>query len=241
MHPLGAARAALFGLALLGGVAAAPLRSGPPPVERHCSTEPPTKFTADRPRWIVWDAEVIVRAKAIGAVPAPAASKRPDATHVAFAVLEVLKGDAPDTLAFYGGLDDRDSFQEGPVPYEMFHRWYGGGDCLAMTYRPGGEYLLLLSYSERWGVLDPYWQILAPTNEQIRGADDPWVRWVRQELLTRSGRRLRAACLTTRRGEAAFCRAMAFEGEWPREVSGESKSEFNQRATWHIRVACRWA
>ena len=32
------------------------------------------------------------------------------------------------------------------------------------------------------GTMTPYWQSLAPTNEQVRGPDDPWVAWVRKEL-----------------------------------------------------------
>ena len=33
----------------------------------------------------------------------------------------------------------------------------------------------------RWqeGRLTPYWAALAATNEQVRGHDDPWLRWVR--------------------------------------------------------------
>lgn len=183
-----AVRVAL-GAALLGGIAAAaPYRTGTPD-PRMCSIEPPIEFSAARTRTIVREAEVIVRAVAVGAAPAPPGSKRP-APHVVFTVREVLKGDGvPAKLSFYGGLDDRDSFQEGPVPYLGFHRWYGGGDCLAMTYRPGAEYLLLLSHSRDRSTLDPYWELLAPTNEQIRGADDPWVEWVRRELAAGSGGR----------------------------------------------------
>jgi hypothetical protein len=128
---------------------------------------------------------VVVRATAIGPAPAPSA----ELAHVrffSFAVVEVLKGTPPgDTLVFMGAADNRDSFREGEdaaVPYLSYHRWYAG-DCIASMYRPGAEYLLLLRH---WGArgenFDPYWQMLAPTNEQIRGADDPWVAWVRTTL-----------------------------------------------------------
>jgi hypothetical protein len=32
------------------------------------------------------------------------------------------------------------------------------------------------------GELTPYWAPMAANNEQIRGADDPWVVWVRHQL-----------------------------------------------------------
>lgn len=46
----------------------------------------------------------------------------------------------------------------------------------------GAEYLFLLNRVDRMDGLIPYWIALGPTNEQIRGADDPWVRWVREQL-----------------------------------------------------------
>jgi hypothetical protein len=50
------------------------------------------------------------------------------------------------------------------VPYRSFYRWLGGDNCSGMSYRPGGEYLLLL----RRGEMDPYWTPLAPTSDQVR-------------------------------------------------------------------------
>lgn len=129
----------------------------------------------------------MVRATAIGRATPPPGSNRPDGNYVSFAVQEVLKGTPPsDTLVFMGGLVDHDSFREpgddDSVPYLTFYRMYGGGDCIAGTYRPGAEYLLLLGRRENVRELDPYWQFLAPTSEQVRGPDDPWVVWVRQTL-----------------------------------------------------------
>jgi hypothetical protein len=151
-----------------------------------CSIRPPAEFSVHRTRVTVRTAEVVVRARAIGRVPAPQGHPRTGGHFMSFAVLEVLAGTPPaDTLVFMGGEDDRDSFREpgdDRVPYLMFHRWYGGGDCIAGTYRPGAEYLLLLGRRGDEAELDPYWAMLSPTSEQIRGPRDPWVTWVRKTL-----------------------------------------------------------
>ena len=69
----------------------------------------------------------------------------------------------------------------GSVPYGHV-RPSGGAGCFAYQYRLGAEYLFLLNRVERIDGLTPYWIALGPTNEQINGADDPWVRWVREQL-----------------------------------------------------------
>jgi hypothetical protein len=177
-----------LGLSLMGGVAASPLLGNTvEPAAAFCSMDPPIRFSAARTRRIVREATVVVRATAIGYTPVPEGSTRPDLRYVAFAVREVLKGAAGDTLRIYGGLDDRDSFQEGPVPYLSYHRRHAG-DCAAYTYRPGTEYLLLMAPSTAGLGISPYWEVLAPTNEQIRGKDDPWVVWVRREIAASSAR-----------------------------------------------------
>ena len=56
------------------------------------------------------------------------------------------------------------------------------GPCFAYEYRLGAEYLFLLNRVDGSDVLTPYWIALGPTNEQIRGPEDPWVRWVREQL-----------------------------------------------------------
>lgn len=176
---------AMVVLLCAGAGFAAPRTGAAAPDARFCSVAPPVEFSARRTRSIVQRAEVVVRATAIGRAPAPPGSRRGGA-YVSFAVREVLRGTPPaGTLVFMGGLDDRDSFRpedEDDVPYESFYRWYGGGDCIAATYRPGAEYLLLLGRRRDVDQLDPYWAILAPTAEQVRGPDDPWVRWVRKTL-----------------------------------------------------------
>ncbi|MFL5612956.1 MAG: hypothetical protein ACJ796_04770 [Gemmatimonadaceae bacterium] len=54
------------------------------------------------------------------------------------------------------------------------------GSCYASEYRRGGEFLLLLRLTPS-GYYTPYWALLSPVNEQIRGADDPWLQWVRRQ------------------------------------------------------------
>jgi hypothetical protein len=71
-----------------------------------------------------------------------------------------------------------DDFNPAPVPYPAVRPAGQRGSCFAEEYRRGGEFLLLLKRTA--GHLTPYWAALAPTNEQIRGADDRWVRWVRE-------------------------------------------------------------
>ena len=179
---------AILVAALVGTVTAASWPADAAGEAGFCSIHPPIEFSAKRTRAIVLEARAIVRATAIGVVPPSPGSKRPDLTYMAFDVREVLTGNVPDTLRFIGYPDDQDSFSEEAVPYLTYFRWRGGGDCIATSYRPGAEYLLLLGDS-RFG-LDPYWAFLAPTNEQIRGPDDPWVAWVRQVLASpRAGRR----------------------------------------------------
>jgi len=149
-------------------------------------------FSIARTQDIVAASEVIVRATALGSTSSPAGDPRPNMSYVAFAVDEVLRGgEVPDTLRFVGAIIPEDAVPleyEEEVPHRSYiRRW--GGDCIATTYQAGGQYLLLLQRSEESGTLDPYWVFLAPTNNQIRGADDRWVQWVRTELVRNAPRR----------------------------------------------------
>jgi hypothetical protein len=99
-----------------------------------------------------------------------------------FKVVEVLKGrDVPAVLYIRGFLTESDDFNSGPVPYRFMRSGAYSGACHAYGHRRRGEFLLLLR-KER-GRLTPYYAS-APTNEQVRGADDPWVAWVRARLAT---------------------------------------------------------
>ena len=77
-----------------------------------------------------------------------------------------------------GYLADEVAFNSGSVPYQLVRP--AGGSCYALEYQPAGEYLFLFTRSGEH--LTPYWRPLGPTNEQIRGDDDPWLQWVREQL-----------------------------------------------------------
>ncbi len=121
--------------------------------------------------YTVRNADVVVRATAIEFV---------ENDGVRFRVEEVLRGeDVPSTFVFIGHLTSRDDFNNRPVPYNHV-RSSGDGPCYAYEYKQNVEYLLLLKRNDE--ILTPYWYPLAPTNEQLRSADDEWIRWVKDYL-----------------------------------------------------------
>ena len=77
-----------------------------------------------------------------------------------------------------GYLADEVAFNSGSVPCQSVRP--AGGSCYAREYQPAGEYLFLFTRSGEH--LTPCWRPLGPTNEQIRGDDDPWLTWVREHL-----------------------------------------------------------
>jgi hypothetical protein len=112
-------------------------------------------------------------------------------TEVHFTLLEVLRGVQPTQLAFAGYLVPNNDFNRGVIPYRIGRPSAQRGGCLTYEYRAGAEYLLILKEAPHVlpligavepNTLTPYWAALAPLNEQVVGADDPWVRWVRSEL-----------------------------------------------------------
>ncbi|HEX8693848.1 MAG TPA: hypothetical protein VF746_15610 [Longimicrobium sp.] len=151
-----------------------------------CSVDPPIEFSVARTRRIVNDAEVVVRAVAVGSATPGRRLKAWDYDTLAFEVREVLKGEnVSDTIYFGGVVTEHDDFQEGPVPYLSHRTLHAAGDCINAYYRIGAEYLLLLGRvpgNRRLRGLTPYWTLLAPTNEQLRGPDDPWLLWVREQV-----------------------------------------------------------
>ena len=121
--------------------------------------------------YTVKNADVIVRVTALEVIEGKGVKLR---------VEEVLKGeDIPLTLIFKGHLTGRDDFNSRPVPYDQV-RAAGGGPCYAYEYKHQAEYLLLLKRKD--GELTPYWQPLAPTNEQLRSPRDEWLKWVKENL-----------------------------------------------------------
>ena len=125
-------------------------------------------------------------------------SRRPPGA-VAFRVLEVLAAPPRDTalrpagrLVLAGLLTrdhdhytDRDAYySEAPVPRREGR---GAPVCDApLGYRAGRDYLLLLDREPATGRYTPYGRVYDPTNERVRGPNDPWLRWVRAALRTAS-------------------------------------------------------
>lgn len=143
---------------------------------------------------LVGDAEVIarVRAEALSSTPGRPGIMADSPTQVRFAILEVLKGRlSASTIEFNGSLTDRDDRNDRAVPYDFIRPGGRAGNCFALTYRAGAEYLLLLRRAEQPAYaqpieLTPYWAPLSPTNEQlIGGASDAWFVWVSHELRKR--------------------------------------------------------
>ena len=130
---------------------------------------------------LVRQSDLVVRARATGyeATSGPARLGEPG-TVIQFAVLEVLRGgkDAPLGLRIPGTLSERDDFNDRPAPYSMVRPGGRDGSCFARTYRNGGEFLLFLKKGQD-GAYTPYWAALAPVNEQLRSAHDPWIEAVR--------------------------------------------------------------
>ena len=133
------------------------------------------------PGSLVTDADVIVRAQVLGLTEAPTSPLvlLPN-SWIRLGVMEVLKGEVQFTLTVSGTLTDHPDMNDRAVPYWMVRPSGRGGGCFARTYQRDGEYLFFLKKVD--GKLTPYWAALSATNEQITGADDPWVTWVRQQL-----------------------------------------------------------
>jgi hypothetical protein len=131
-----------------------------------------------------FEADAIVRATAVRYFLAPKPNSyplpMPDST-IEFKVAEVLSGkDIPRTLVINGYLSDKDDFNDHPVPYEFVRPLGRAGMCYASEYKKGAEFLLFLrKEASGWA---PYWNALAPTNEQLRSVRDPWLIWARDYI-----------------------------------------------------------
>src|SRR5688572_5770952 len=136
-------------------------------------------YRAERIEQFVDRASFIVRARVLADSPRDSVMVRGFAIHLLrFEVIERIR--APDSLTHVdlpGTLVANDDFNGGPVPYSIVRSAGQRGDCDAREYRAGGEYLFLLRPGPLG--LTPHWKPLAPFNEQLRGADDPWLVWVR--------------------------------------------------------------
>ena len=135
---------------------------------------------------MVREAAVIVRATAQDYEVPPKNSQTfstfmPD-SQIRFKVLEVIRGKlSADYLLIHGTLVDRDDFNDHNSPYTFVRPGGRAGNCFALRYRSGAQFLLLLKKKADNAELTPYWYALGPTNEQLHSADDPWLLWVREE------------------------------------------------------------
>lgn len=139
------------------------------------------------PQELVATADLIVRVRMDGVLQPPATALGPHGFGtVRFRVLQTLKGTPPaDQLLFEGERDAQGDRNDRPVPYDFVRPGGRHGNCYALNYVQGAEYLLLAKHIDVEGQpheLSIYWAPLAPTNEQVSGEDDPWVRWVVDEL-----------------------------------------------------------
>jgi hypothetical protein len=146
------------------------------------------------PHDLVSRAQVIVRARAdrLADRPGREGTLAGSRTQIRFIVVAVLKGDlGPGDLEFNGHLEQKDDPNDRPVPFDFIRPGGRSGNCFALGYRQGAEYLLLLRRGDHQSFaqpndLTPYWTPLAPTNEQLFGDEDPWLRWVSAEIKNRS-------------------------------------------------------
>ena len=126
------------------------------------------------------DVIVRVRASAVTDAPTPSSILLGVTSLVHLGVLEQIKGETLFSLTVTGTLSDRADMNDKPMPYVVVRGGGLGGGCHAYNYQRSGEYLLLLKKVD--GKLTPYWAPRGATNEQISGAHDPWVAWVRRQL-----------------------------------------------------------
>ena len=106
-------------------------------------------------------------------------------TRVVFTSVTVLKGTFLGELDVPGHLESQDDPNESPFPYTFVRPGGRHGNCYALGYRQGAEYLLFLNGDQsKPGTLTPYWSPLSPTNEQLFSDTDRWLRWVTRELAT---------------------------------------------------------
>lgn len=165
--------------------------------------QPGYRYTVQQIQDLVGEAEVVVRVEAVDSfrvnwptVPQPRDTPLDEMIMrfpidlIRFRTVEVLRWPdpaevlggrtGPGEFALWGRVVDTDDFNPLPVPYGMVRRSGQRGSCYTSDYRIGGEYLFLMIRQDN--ELTPLWSPLSPTNEQIRGDDDPWLQWVREQL-----------------------------------------------------------
>ena len=132
----------------------------------------------------LFSADLIVRATAVRYVVSPDPNTRttgvPEST-VEFRTEEkIWGGDAPVTIVLNGYLTDRDDFNDVPLPYRFVRPGGRAGSCIANSYKEGAQFLLFLK--RRGSSYTADISALGPTNEQLHGPEDPWLKWVKAYL-----------------------------------------------------------
>jgi hypothetical protein len=133
---------------------------------------------------LVREAEAVVRAKAIEYASPPSdphmwTTGVPD-SRVRFKVIETIRGQRVSDLVLPGYLVQADDFNDQRAPYTFVRPGGRAGSCFANSYRAQAQYLLFLRKTKT-GAFSVNWAALAPVNEQLHSADDPWLLWVREQ------------------------------------------------------------
>jgi hypothetical protein len=133
---------------------------------------------------MVTAADAVVRAKAVEYASPPSdphvwTTGVPD-SRVRFKVIETIRGQSISDLILPGYLVRVDDFNDRPSPYQFVRPGGRAGSCFANSYREEAEFLLFLKKTKD-GNFTVNWAALAPVNEQLHSADDPWLLWVRKE------------------------------------------------------------
>jgi hypothetical protein len=131
------------------------------------------------PQDLVARADSIYYVRALGYADSYSPSDRNSVPQVRFSVISRLKGKPATELVAPGVLVQLDDPNESPFPFDFVRPAGRLGRCFATQYKPGAEYVMLY----RGGT--PYWSPLAPTNEQVTGASDRWLVWIRGKLSRR--------------------------------------------------------
>src|SRR5688500_11189884 len=138
----------------------------------------------------LFSADLIVRATAVRYIVSPDPNNRttgvPEST-IEFQTKEKIWGvDVREKIVLNGYLTERDDFNDVPLPYRFVRPEGRSGSCFANSYKQGGQFLLFLKRSAFGRDTNTGFTInisaLGPTNEQLHGPEDPWIKWVKAYL-----------------------------------------------------------
>jgi hypothetical protein len=132
----------------------------------------------------LFSANLIVRATAVQYIVTPnpdtTTTGVPDST-VEFRIEETIWGvPGPPTITLRAYLSETDDFNEYAPPYRFVRKGGRSGSCFANSYKKGAQFLLFLKRVGNGYTTNI--SALGPTNEQLKGPDDPWVHWVKAYL-----------------------------------------------------------